>query len=85
MAYSKELKASIIANMLPPNDISFSKISREEGICRTNSLLFLKQHLCPKLSLQSTADQKVSIQKKCKSRKMLVCKQMMASPRNLPD
>lgn len=32
MAYSKELKSAIIAKMLPPNDISISKISREEGI-----------------------------------------------------
>ena len=32
MAYSKELKSAIIAKMLSPNDISISKLSKEEGI-----------------------------------------------------
>ena len=32
MAYSKELKSAIIAKMLPPNNISISKLSKEEGI-----------------------------------------------------
>ena len=32
MAYSKELKESIISKMLPPNNVSISKLSKEEGI-----------------------------------------------------
>lgn len=32
MAYSKELKSAIIAKMLPPNDISISRLAKEEGI-----------------------------------------------------
>ena len=32
MKYSKEFKDSIIRRMLPPNNESISKISKEEGI-----------------------------------------------------
>jgi len=32
MAYSKELRDSIVKRMLPPNNESISKISREEGL-----------------------------------------------------
>lgn len=31
-AYSKELKSAIIAKMLPPNDVSISKLAKEGGI-----------------------------------------------------
>lgn len=35
MVYSKELKAAMVSNLLPPNNQSISEISKQEGMPQT--------------------------------------------------